>query len=221
MEGVKAFLGCVLVATAAYFLIIPFPQIGTVFRSGPAWMALAAALALAGALGGGLRLPLRGGGPLRVVRKIAGWALVSAGLFGFVSSLTYVEPLNWLALDGAEAKARGEHRELIVDFTARWCPKCKEFERVVLGNADVRHGLADVVLAKVDLSSDPDAAEGGTFEVMGETITLRGIPRILLFDSKGTLLHDWGGRSGAPPGEAEEMLDILEAVKATRTPAAP
>lgn len=214
MDAVKTFLGCVLLATAAWFLVIPFPAIGSVFRSGLPWLVAAAALAAAGAVFGAMRSPFRGGGAALAVRKAAGIAAMSAGLFGFASSLSWAEPLDWIdGIPAAEARARAERRALLVDFTARWCSHCKEIERDILADREVRRAMKDVLAARVDLSTDADAAEGGEFRIHGRTMTLRGLPRVLLFDPSGELVRDWGG--------ADPHLDtparLIEALRSIRS----
>lgn len=212
MDAVKTFLGAILLATAGYFLIIPLPALGELFRSGWSYVLAAAALVVAGTFGGGLGLPWRGGGGLRVARKIAGIAAVSGGLFGVASSLTYAEPLDWIdGIAAAEAKAEAEKRPLLVDFTARWCSNCKKIEREVLSAPDVRPTLGNVVLGRVDLSNDDEAAEGGTFEIRGRRFTLRGLPRLLLIDAEGVLVRDWGGDL-APPSTPGEILNALREI---------
>jgi thiol:disulfide interchange protein DsbD len=222
MVSVRAFLGCVLVATAGYFLIIPFPALGEWFRSGWAWLGIAAGLAAAGAAIGGLHLPLRGGGAAVTVRKAAGLLLLCAGLFGGVSSLVYAEPLAWRE-DSAEAQrdATEGRRPLLVDVTARWCGVCKEIERDVFADAAVRREIADTVLLKVDLSTDPDRAEGGAVEVFGVAYTLQGLPRILLFDRRGELVADFNGPPPdglRPPTTPEAFLEPLRRALAPLPP---
>jgi thiol:disulfide interchange protein len=104
---------------------------------------------------------------------------------------------------------------MIVDVTARWCGVCKKIERTVFADPAVRRRLEDVVLAQIDLSTDPDRAEGGTIVVLGRTFTLHGLPRILLFDRRGELWRDWNGPPPAgrpPPDQPQDVLEALDAM---------
>jgi hypothetical protein len=87
----------------------------------------------------------------------------------------------------------------------------------------VRRVLEGAVLAKVDLSTDADRAEGGALEVLGRSFTLRGLPRIVLFDREGRLVVDWNGpppEGAAPPHDPEAFLEAWGRLGAPR-PAAP
>jgi len=218
MTAVRAFLGCVLLATGLYLLSVPYPAVGEVFRSGWLHVLIAVGLVAAGVAVGGLRLPLRGAGALATLRKIAGILAVTAGLYGLFSSFTYAEPLDWSHdLAACQQRARSERRALLVDVTARWCGVCKKIERTVFADPRVRKALAEVVLAQVDLSTDEDRAEGGTVEIYGTAYVLQGLPRILLFDAHGNLTHDWNGPpplGRPPPSVPQYVLDALDALDA-------
>jgi thiol:disulfide interchange protein DsbD len=224
MSTVRSVLGCLLIATAGYLLAVPFPAVGEVFRSGWTYIGIAAALVAGGIAVGGLHLPLKGAGALATVRKSLGVVAVAVGFYGLFSSLTYAEPLAWgTDLPAAERRATAEHRPLLVDVTARWCSVCKEIERNVFADPQVRRVLEGAVLAKVDLSTDADRAEGGALEVLGRSFTLRGLPRIVLFDREGRLVVDWNGpppEGAAPPHDPEAFLEAWGRLGAPR-PAAP
>lgn len=221
MSAVRSFLGCLLLATAGYLLAVPFPAVGEVFRSGWAYVGVAAALVAAGIAVGGLHLPLRGAGALAAIRKTLGVAAVSVGLYGLFSSLTYAEPLAWdTNVTAAARRATEERRPLLLDVTARWCGVCKEIERDVFGDPRVRRALDGTVLVKIDLSTDPDRAEGGQVEVLGRSFTLRGLPRLLLFDREGRLVADWNGpppEGVPPPHDPDAFLEVLGRLRAPRS----
>lgn len=223
MSAVRSFLGCLLIATAGYLLAVPFPAIGEVFRAGWVYVAIAAALVAGGIAAGGLHLPLRGAGAVAALRKSIGVIAVSVGLYGLFSSLTYAEPLAWdTDLPAAERRATEERRPLLLDVTARWCSVCKEIERNVFGDPRVRRALEGTVLAKVDLSSDPDRAEGGEIAVLGRSFTLRGLPRMLLFDRQGRLVVDWNGpppEGAAPPHDPDAFLEAFGRIGSSAAPA--
>jgi thiol:disulfide interchange protein DsbD len=213
MAATRSLLGCILLATGLYLLAVPYPQIGEVFRAGWQYVVVAAGLAVLGGLVGGLHLPMRGAGALASARKTVGVLALSAGLYGLFSSLTYAEPLAWDAdLAAAEERAAAQDRPLVVDFTARWCSVCKEIERNVFTDPRVREAFGNSVLARVDLSTDVDRAEGGSFAIWGQSFTLQGLPRILLFDPEGRLIRDWNGpppKGTAPPHDPKIILDAF------------
>ena len=74
----------------------------------------------------------------------------------------------------------------------------------------MRRLLGTAVLARVDLSTDVDRAEGGSFVIWGQSFTLQGLPRILLFDPEGRLIRDWNGpppKGTSPPHDPRDILD--------------
>ena len=225
MSTVRSVLGCLLIATAGYLVAVPFPAVGELFRSGWSYLVVAGALVAGGIAVGGLHLPLRGAGALATVRKSVGVVAVSIGFYGLFSSLTYAEPLAWgTDLPAAEQRATAEQRPLLVDVTARWCSVCKEIERNVFADPQVRRALEGTVLAKIDLSTDADRAEGGAIRVFGRSFTLRGLPRMLLFDRQGRLVVDWNGPppdGAAPPHDPETFLEAFARMGAARPAAAP
>ncbi|MBI5486860.1 MAG: thioredoxin family protein [Deltaproteobacteria bacterium] len=220
MTAVRGLLGCILLATGLYLLAVPFPDVGEVFRSGWTFVLVAVGLVAVGTAVGGLHLPLKGAGALATVRKSVGVLAVTVGLYGVFSSLTYAEPLDWRQdVAACEARAKAEHLPLMLDVTARWCSVCKKIERTVFTDPRVRAALADVVLAQVDLSTDPDRAEGGAIRVFGTDYALSGLPRILLFDRSGRLVRDWNGpppHGVAPPAEPRDVLDAVAEAEAGR-----
>ena len=52
----------------------------------------------------------------------------------------------------AEATAQG--KPVILDIWATWCQKCKEYDRVMAGDADLQARLADWVRLKIDVTDD-------------------------------------------------------------------
>lgn len=81
----------------------------------------------------------------------------------------------------AAARARREHRPLIVDFTAEWCGACKQLDRDTYSDPSVKAALKRFVRVKVDATDDEDAA----VDAIKSRYRVVGLPSILVLDSLG------------------------------------
>lgn len=146
MQGLEKAMGFLLAATCLYFLALLPPH-----RLLPALAALWATGLAAFVFGRGAHL---GNGPLRRLAMTA-VAVTIAGA-GLAFALTYAPPpeAEWVAYAPETFRERLGKENLVLDFTADWCPTCKLLERTVLTSARLTQWSArrKVTFMKVDLT---------------------------------------------------------------------
>lgn len=110
------------------------------------------------------------------------------------------EALAWARLDAATfARAKAEHRFVVIDGSAEWCHWCHVMEATTYHDPEVRKLLdARFVAVKVDVDSRPD------FE---ERYVDWGWPATVLMTADGAEIGKYKGY--LPP---EKFLEILQAV---------
>jgi thiol:disulfide interchange protein DsbD len=201
MDAVKSVFGVIMLVAALYFLrpvLAPLRQYG---RPQLGFLGLHGMVALLGALLGGFHLSF-GSGLYTGARKALGLLLLTVGAYGAIAwLLTPKQTAVWQTNEPqAVAQAQREHRPLLIDFGADWCPPCKKFEVETFPNPEVLAELSRFVLLKVDCTHDDDESE--RLKTKYDTNIL---PSVVIFDSQGQKvikLTEW-----APP---EKLLPILK-----------
>jgi len=156
MEWVKSAGGILLLLGGIYFLkpLLPFMRQLAVPET---WFLLASlALIAVGLVLGAIHLSFHGPA-LEKLRKGAGIAFVIIGAFAVWSyKLTPKHHLSYIYEDedAAFAKARAEHKGVMVDFAATWCVPCGELE-LTFSDDDVYDQISkNFVPLKFDVSDD-------------------------------------------------------------------
>lgn len=161
MEYVKSVGGIGLLTAGIWFLrpIVPaLRELGS-----PAWWFLVGALVLAalGLVGGAVHLSFHDRGAVRA-RKAVAVVMVVVGAFGVVTwAVTPKRHLPWLHDEAAAiAKARAEHKGMLVDFSATWCTPCSELELTFAEDGVYEPLVEHFVPLKVDVSDDNEWSRG-------------------------------------------------------------
>ena len=184
MVHVKSVLGIVLLVVALYFLNNSF-GFATPYVSGSLlFLSLSAGLVLVGLLSGAVHREFSEPGVGVKVAKGMGITLVSAGALAVI--LGAIKPLEALAwerrdIEGALARAKDNHRPLVVDFTAAWCGACKELDKKTFSEPRVGQELGRFVAVKVDATNNDDPR----VEAMLARFKVVGLPTVVMFDSRG------------------------------------
>ncbi len=121
-------------------------------------------------------------GLLAVGLALAGWKIAGSPRGGWLDDLN----------DGIDA-ADSAGKPMLVFYTADWCPPCRELKRGVLHDSDVMAGLHEnYVLVKVDLTK-----RSGPAAELAQEFNVRGIPTVILMDSRGVEFDRFtGGGAG-------------------------
>jgi thiol:disulfide interchange protein DsbD len=94
------------------------------------------------------------------------------------------EHAGWLEqdLEGALAKAKAEHKVVLVDIYAEWCAQCKELDEQTWPDPAVRQWLAQNAVA---IRIDTDARR----KDLAAKLQIRSYPTVLLLDAEGRELR--------------------------------
>jgi thiol:disulfide interchange protein DsbD len=158
MEWVKSAGGVALVVAALYFLQPIVPVLADFGQHNFGFLMAAVALAALGLGMGAVHLSFHDAGPVKV-RKAIGVITAVAGLFMIVAWWEAVpRELPWIHDDenAAYAKAKAEHKGVMIDFGATWCGACKELEHTFATHGVYEGIVADFVPLKLDVSKGND-----------------------------------------------------------------
>ena len=164
MEWVKSTGGVALLGAGLYFLrpLVPFLREWGQHNLG--FLAAAIAVTALGLGLGAIHLSFHDRAAIKA-RKAGAVAMTVAGAFSVASYFIAVPPappaqqLSWIHDDepGAFAKARAEHKGVMVDFGATWCGACIELEHTFAADG-VRDSIASsFVPLKLDVSEGTKA----------------------------------------------------------------
>lgn len=210
MEGVKSFLGLVLVSCALFFVLVnAFDLTHVLVQRTTPYLIGALAIFVVGLAMGAIHLSYHGASKLVFGRKTLGLALAAVGAVGLVMWLGAVPPgaeIEWMdSYEEARDLASRENRPLLVDFGASWCQACGELDRNTFSDPRVVAEGERFVPVRVDLSPGPGLAAG---RALLAQYNQPGLPLVVLHDSDGEEANRVTGFI-----EADEMLALMRAVR--------
>ena len=116
--------------------------------------------------------------------------------------------IQWIYnLDEGLAKAKDEHKTLMVEFMASWCPSCKEMEKKTFSNPSVRAKVSAFVPVRIDIDQQREVAE--RYKALAQKYGGIGIPNVLFLASNGTKIKHVVGYESP-----KEFLATLDSVLA-------
>ena len=220
MDWVKSALGILLVALAATYVRDAFPALRAAAASaarsfgahGGVW--LAAGLAALGILLGAIHRNF-GTSPRDAMFKGVGVALVAGAVLlrlsalnvgvestGLVWNLRYAgEGTAPGPVDAALARARAEHKPVMIDFFAEWCAACKELDRETYVAPAVVEEASRFVRIKVDGTNAQDP-----LDTLYARFGVNGLPTVAFVSSEGKVLDDPRLTGFLGPEKFTEML---------------
>ena len=216
MSHVKSFFGIVLLVLALFYAKNAIPALKTVAHPGTVFLWISIGAIAVGLAIGAVHLAFGDASTQERVRKASGIVLATWGGFALVSWLqlepsTHVRalaadieeqfsqglgkteatakgggprPVIWAKDDAsARAAAAKEGKPMIVDFTADWCTACKKLEKTTFADERFWQAAERFVTLRVD-GTDADAP---TFAAYAEKYDIKGLPVVMILDSKGNL----------------------------------
>ncbi len=189
MLGIKSFFGIVMLVVALYFAKASLPFLAAPAQHTQGFLVAMAILAFLGIASGAVHLDFHDAGLATRARKTVAIAATVFGAFMFVAALEKTQTalaggpsLQWLTSEAeATARARAEHRPLLIDFTADWCKACKELAVETFAAPEVAARLSSFVTVKVDATNDEDKA----VESLKEKYSVVGLPTVIVLDADG------------------------------------
>jgi thiol:disulfide interchange protein DsbD len=187
----KQVMGLVVLGFAAWNvrLIVPawanYTMWTLVMFSGAAvFGAFEAAEGLVGQLRKGFAILLLALGVLLGLRAAESSLQVDLLPRGATAAAVKEEHAGWLEqdLEGALAKAKAEHKVVLVDIYAEWCAQCKELDEKTWPDATIKQWLAENAVA---IRIDTDAKR----KDLATKLQIRSYPTVLLLDAEGRELR--------------------------------
>lgn len=130
-----------------------------------------------------------------VALGLAGWAMIPTSAEGAVA---------WQPLQPASlAAARDAGRPAVVDFVADWCIPCHEMERTTYRDAAVLAEAERFAMLKVDITRESEETTR-----LADDFEVKGVPTLILYDSRGNEVQRLVGYTGA-----DELLAALRQVR--------
>ena len=121
---------------------------------------------------------------------------------------------SWLTnIEKAQAIAKKEGEMVLVDFTgSNWCPPCKALHSKVLSTKEFKdYAKNNLVLVEIDFPRPNKLSEKQKAynDAQAKKYGLRGVPMVLVFDSKGKQVHKEVGFRGDTPKKYINKLKNL------------
>ncbi len=127
--------------------------------------------------------------------------------------------LEWMTdLPKAQAKAKDEHRLVMLDFTGSdWCIWCKKLKQEVFTTPEfARYAKTNLVTVEVDFprGKEQPAELKKANKALLEKYHIEGFPTVVVLNTEGKRLGELGYDEGGP----KAFIEKLEALKAKDKP---
>jgi thiol:disulfide interchange protein DsbD len=183
MMHVKSTLGLILVVVALYFLNNAFGIFAHIARPSSTFLAATGTVAALGLAFGAIHKSFEGELADKVRKGVGVFMTSTGGALFIVGATMPARSLVWehIPAKAAQEQALGARRPLIVDFGAAWCGACKELDKLTFSKETVQHEAGRFMAVKVDATNDEDPS----VEAAMSSFDVKGLPTVLVFDSKG------------------------------------
>ena len=216
MEGMKFFLGSLMLGAFYYYLSFLLP---------PRWhdAALGLGLIVVASFFGAF-MSVSQARKFQRVQKGLMQSLLALGIGFILVAVFQLRPLIFKQFDGPYeinsapasndwkpysdellAQAAKENRPVIIDFFADWCLACHELDEKTFARREVQEALADFTKMRFDATK-----ESSIFTTLRKKYKIMGLPTVLFFNAKGEWLESATVTQFENP---EEFLKTLKKLK--------
>ncbi len=203
MDAVKSIGGIGLLCAAIYYLMPFLPWLRDLVQP-TRTVLVAAVLAVIVGLGlGAVQLSFHGPWSERLRKGFAVALVVAGAVTIWLWRQAPKHQVEWQVDEaGAIARARSEHKLLMIDFSASWCNPCHELERT-MGNNEVNAAITkDFIVLKFDVTEDSDPNDKVKARYDSKTL-----PSVLFVDPDSHVVYQRIRKEL----DADKMLKVIEA----------
>jgi thiol:disulfide interchange protein len=105
----------------------------------------------------------------------------------------------------ALAGSINQHKPVVIDFYADWCPNCHDLDRDVFADPSILAQLAKVTTLRVDVTNMDDPGVQNIVEGYG----VDGVPTVIFVDGHGHEITDSRVVGAVTSREFAQSLDLL------------
>jgi thioredoxin:protein disulfide reductase len=109
----------------------------------------------------------------------------------------------------AVADSVAQHKAVVIDFFADWCPICHELDRTIFSLPEIQAKLAQVTCLRMDATDQDDPKVQSILQEYG----IEGLPTIVFLDSRGREINDSRVIGFVTPRDFSQVLAMLNIFK--------
>ncbi len=117
---------------------------------------------------------------------------------------SYITVTNVTELNHSLALAKKEHKPVMLDFYADWCPDCQHMETQVFNQPDIQRLMKNFMWIKIDMTNDSQA-----IWAIQEQYNVTGPPTFLFYAADGTFLKQYTFVGTKSKTDVEKLLAQL------------
>jgi protein disulfide-isomerase len=120
------------------------------------------------------------------------------------------EKTEWLTdLPKAQAKARAEHKLVVMDFTGSdWCVWCKKLDKEIFSTPEFAdYAAKNLVLVEVDFPNHKEQTADlkKANQALSEKYSIQGYPTVIVLNGDGKKVGELGYMEGGPKAFTAEL----------------
>ncbi len=105
----------------------------------------------------------------------------------FAGSLTFAaDVFNGLSWDEANKLSAENRKPILIKFDAKWCPNCRQMDRVTFSDENIIRQLDEFIPVKIDIDTKTGIDLAKDFQVTA-------IPTIVVLDADGEIAYQRTG----------------------------